>query len=245
MKIIKCLRDKLITEKFIEQFIIHTSDILVLVVGAITLNEQKIIERIKKIVGDKKFLFIIHNLQNFQSKWQVNDYIENTLKKLYGIKIQENNFQNIDDKYHKKYYVEEKNRKITHLILINDYCNIAEYYNKPTTDFLKKKIAVEQNRTNFSVIQKCKDFFINTGNDFLEENINKEDFSKDDDKIVIKNKNISLRKVYIDEIGKTITNDTDMPKYNYYTEKSDLIINVELPGQNPEIFSKLEIDGEF
>ena len=64
-----CLRDKLITEKFIEKFIIYTSDILVLVVGAITLNEQKILERVKKIVGDKKYLFIIHNLQNFHNKY--------------------------------------------------------------------------------------------------------------------------------------------------------------------------------
>ena len=241
----KSLRDKLITEKFIEQFIINTSDILVLVVGAITLNEQKILERIKKIVGDKKFLFIIHNLQNFQNKYQVDDYIENTLKKLYGVKIQENNFQNIDEKYHKKYYVEENNRKITHLIFINDYCNNADYYNKPTTEFLKQKLAVEQNRTKFSVIEKCKNFFIDIENDFLEENINREDFAKDDDKIIIKNKNISLRKVYIDEIGKTITNNSDIPIYNYYTEKNDLIINVELPGPNPEIFSKIIIDGEF
>ena len=63
----KCLRDKLITEKFIEQFIIHTSDILVLVVGSITLNEQKILERIRKFLQNK-FLFVIHNLQNFSKK---------------------------------------------------------------------------------------------------------------------------------------------------------------------------------
>lgn len=37
----KSLRDKLITETYIQQFIIDTSHILVLVVGFITLNEQK------------------------------------------------------------------------------------------------------------------------------------------------------------------------------------------------------------
>ena len=206
---------------------------MVLVVGAITLNEQKILERVKKILGDKKYLFIIHNLQNFQNKYQVDEYIENTLKKLFGIKIQENNFQNTGENYHKKYYVEENNRNITHLIFINDYCNNADYYNKPTTEFLKQKLAVEQNRTKFSVIEKCKNFFIDIENDFLEENIDYKDFAKDDDKIVVKNKNISLRKVYIDEIGKTITNDSDVPIYNYYTEKNDLIINVELPGPDP------------
>ena len=63
----KCLRDKLITEKFIEQFIIHTSDILVLVVGSITLNEQKILERIRKFLQNK-FLFVDIICKIFQQK---------------------------------------------------------------------------------------------------------------------------------------------------------------------------------
>ena len=248
----KCLRDKLITEKFIEQFIIHTSDILVLVVGSITLNEQKILERIRKFLQNK-FLFVIHNLQNFSTKKQVDDYVENTLKKLYGIKIEENFFQNIkeknntenENKYNKIYYVEESNRKITHLIFINDYCEFSKYYNTPTTDFLTKKLEVEQNRTQFSVIEKCKDFFIYMENEFLEENLDRKDFSQDDGRIIIKDKNITLRKVFIDEIGKTVTNDSDLPNYNYYAENNDLIINIELPGDNAEIVSKLNIDGEF
>ena len=248
----KCLRDKLITEKFIEQFIIHTSDILVLVVGSITLNEQKILERIRKFLQNK-FLFVVHNLQNFSTKKQVDDYVENTLKKLYGIKIEENFFQNIkeknnienENKFNKIYYVEENNRKITHLIFINDYCDFSEYYNTPTTDFLTKKLEVEQNRTQFSVIEKCKDFFIYIENEFLEENLDRKDFSQDEGKIIIKDKNITLRKVFIDEIGKAVTNDSDIPNYNYYAENNDLIINIELPGDNAEIGSKLNIDGEF
>ena len=78
----KCLRDKLITEKFIEQFIIHTSDVLVLVFGSIILNKQKILERIKKALTPDKYLYVVHNLQNYQNKSEVDDYIENTLKKL-------------------------------------------------------------------------------------------------------------------------------------------------------------------
>ena len=155
-----CFRDKLITEKFIEQFIINTSDILVLVVGAITLNEQKILERVKKILGDKKYLFIIHNLQNFQNKYQVDEYIENTLKKLFGIKIQENNFQNTGENYHKKYYVEENNRNITHLIFINDYCNNADYYNKPTVDFLQKNLMLSITVHIFLLLKNVKTFLL-------------------------------------------------------------------------------------
>ena len=232
----KCLRDKLITEKFLEEFIINTSDIMILVVGNITLSEQKILTRIKNSLKNKN-LYVIHNLQNYLKKEQVEDYIENTLKKLYGIKIEENDFQNNKGDFHKKYYV-ETGFPITHLIYINDYCDIAAYYNTPTIDFLKSNIDVVQHRTYFSVIEKCKEFFLKIQGDFLEETISKEDFSEIDDKIKVNKKNIKLKKVFIDEIGKTTSNDTETPNYYYYTEKNDFIINIELPGPDPSIKPK-------
>ena len=241
----KYLRDKLITEKFLEEFIIHISDILILVVGNLTLNEQKILTRIKNSIkkGDK-YLYVIHNLQNYQFKYQVEDYIENTLKKLYGTEIIEYNFQKVEEGFHQKYYV-EKNEKISHLIFINDYCKDANYYNIPTVEFLKKNLDVVKNRTSFSVIDKCKDFFLKIQNEILEEPITNEDFEKDENKIKVNNKDIKLKKVSIDEIGKTIANDTETPNYYYYTEKNDLIINVELPGPNPSIKTKMINEGEY
>ena len=78
-------RDKLITEFFLQKFIIWKSDVLILVVGNISLTEQKLLLRIKKEVKslDKnKQIFIIHNLKDYSTEEQVNDYIENNLKKL-------------------------------------------------------------------------------------------------------------------------------------------------------------------
>ena len=40
-------RDKLITEKFLQNFIVRESDILICVIGILTYNEQKLINRIK------------------------------------------------------------------------------------------------------------------------------------------------------------------------------------------------------
>ena len=45
-----CLRDKLITETYIQGFIIEKSHILVLVVGSINLNEQKLLENVKSLL---------------------------------------------------------------------------------------------------------------------------------------------------------------------------------------------------
>ncbi len=81
-------RDKLISEFFIQKFIIYKSNILIIIVGNITLNEQQLLTRVIKEAKDKQ-IFVIHNLQNFVTQEQVEDYIENTLKKLYNIKIKQ------------------------------------------------------------------------------------------------------------------------------------------------------------
>ena len=91
-------RDKLITEYFIQRFIIDKSDILILVVGNITLTEQKLLSRVKAEIKNRnsnKKIYVIHNLKNYSTDEQVNDYIENILKKLYKIEIKENIYQNI------------------------------------------------------------------------------------------------------------------------------------------------------
>ena len=104
---------------------------------------------------------------------------------------------------------------------------------------------VVQKRTQFSFIENCKDFFFKIQGDFLVELVSKEDLVVENNRIKINNKEIKLKKVLIDEIGKTIINDIDNPIYNYYTEKNDLIINVELPGPDASIQSKINHEEGF
>ena len=115
------------------------------------------------------------------------------MKKLYGIKIVENSFQNIKGDYHKKYYVEER-EKITHLIFINDYCIDADYYNYPTIEFLKKNLDVVQNRTYFSVVEKCKEFFLKIQSEFIENLLKKEILKKMKIKLKLKKRILNLKK---------------------------------------------------
>ena len=236
------LIDKIITEQFIENFIIEFSHIIIFVVGDISFNEQKFLSRIKNALKIDKYLYVIHNLRNYQTKSSVENYIENTLKKLYGIQIEEINFQNIKGDYHTKYYV-EKDSNVIHLILINDYCNIAVYYNKPAIDFLKKKIETEINRTQFSVIEKIKEFFFNVQEDFLKESINSEDFFEENDCIFVKNKKIFLKKNFID--NNLLIKNNYFPNYYYYTQNNNLIINIILPGKNSNVKSKINSKGDF
>ena len=73
--------DKIITELFLENFIVKVSDILLLVVGKLTYSEQKLIIKIKDECKkqNKSKIFIIHNLQEFIKVEQVRNYIKDTL----------------------------------------------------------------------------------------------------------------------------------------------------------------------
>ena len=76
-------RDKNMREFFLQSFIIKESDILLIVVGKLTYSEQLLINKIKE--ESKKLkktkIFIIHNLQEFRTKEQVQDYIKDSLLK--------------------------------------------------------------------------------------------------------------------------------------------------------------------
>ena len=73
-------RDKIMTELFLQNFIIDVSDVLLVVVGKLTYSEQLLINKIKEQSKKiKRIIFIIHNLQEFWARNQVENYIKNTL----------------------------------------------------------------------------------------------------------------------------------------------------------------------
>ena len=236
--------DKLITEYFLQKFIIWKSDILILVVGNITLTEQKLLLRVTKAVeylGNQKEVYVVHNLKEFSTKEQVNDYIENTLKKLYKIEIEENNIQNItrDNNYNEEYfnqYFREKDKNINHLIFINEYVNnYSNFYNIPTKIFLQKKIEQIKTWKSFPIIDNIKDFLKYNYKELMDEPNKIEDFKieegEKEDRIVLKNvEKITLKRYFVDEMGFTFYKDEI--KYSYYINLKDnkLYINLELAG---------------
>lgn len=86
-------KDILITESFLQNFIIVTSDILLLIVDNLSYSEQKLINKIKgeiKRIRKEKKLFIIHNLKTYRTRNQVQNYKNNTLLKSGTFSLQKN-----------------------------------------------------------------------------------------------------------------------------------------------------------
>ena len=84
-------REKLITELFLQNYIVNNSDILIVVVDSLSFSEQKLLLKVKKEMERAKRkipLYIIHNLKTFITIKQVEDYIQNTLLKSATFKLE-------------------------------------------------------------------------------------------------------------------------------------------------------------
>ena len=253
-------REKLITEFFLQNYIICNSDILLIVVGILTYSEQKLLNKIKiqlknsSYAKNNKRLFIIHNLMTFTKIAQVKEYIENILFKSVTFKLEEGH--KISTSCINEtglYYVEKNDDKnnpiqIFHFIMANEGSEAGNYCNKFTVDQLTKFFIVAKDEP-FDVIGTIKERFIAMSQEMFEKNdgISLENFDdKDVKKIKLKNsQDLILKKCLIDELGvSNLRTNGFMPVYNYYKKDNKLIFRIEASG-NCDLKTNVVNQGEY
>ena len=261
-------REKLITELFLQNYIIQYSDILILVVGILTYSEQKLLNRIKTDIQKLKInrpLYIIHNLKTFYTTKQVKDYIKNTLRKsaTFDLKKGQNISSDLKDIKGTYYYEKNSNPKIFHLIFANEGSEAGNYYNNFTLQFIEKKYQDATDLKPFDVIQTIKERFIAHSTEIIEKNnenqIRINDIISNKDILeqkIIKLKTpqeIILKRCFIDELGfSNLKGNGFEPNFNYYKKEVEnekgkekrIVVRVESPG-NSKIESKIEYSGEY
>ena len=246
-------RDKIITEYFLQNYIIHNSDILIAVVGLLTYSEQKILNRIKtelKRAKIYKTLYIIHNLMTFTSIKQVKSYINDILLKSATFELNEKPKINIktesDDQNGVCYYEINSNYPIFHLIYANEGSEAGNFYNQYTLTFLENSFEKITDFKGFDILATVKERFKEVSKEFIE-NLEDEicfDNSKNIIK-VLKPERIILKKCLIDELGfSNLKANGFEPYYNYYKNNNQIIVRVEAPG-NCDIESSIHYGGEY
>ena len=248
-------REKIITELFLQNYIINNSDILIVVVGILTYSEQKLLNRIKTEIQRSKInkpLFIIHNLITYTSIEQVKDYITHFLLKSATFNLEEGH--KISTKTKSKagaYYYEKKTEpKIFHLIFANEGSEAGKHYNNFTLDFLEGEFQRVTDLKSFDVIQTVKERFIEVSKEILEKMENPlslQDFDNSENKTIklVKHNNVKLKKCLIDELGfSNLKANGFEPAYNYYKKDDKVIIRVEAPG-NSSLKSNVDSAGEY
>ena len=254
----KC-RDKLITELFLQNYIIHNSDILIAVVDILSFSEQKLLLKFKKEIENAKRnqpVIVIHNLKTYTTIEQVDDYIENTLLKSATFKLEKGPIVGTKNTNFKIKYIlyekaNEKTPAIFHLIYANENSKAGSHYNGFTLNFIENSYQSITNHTSYDVIETTKERFIQVSKEILEKKEKENDITKDsfDERYpnyikLKRDKEITLKKCFIDEIGfsNLITNGFE-PKYNVFKKDNKIIIRVEAPGNCPMVAEKI-VQGE-
>jgi hypothetical protein len=218
----KC-RDKIITELFLQNYIVYNSDILIVVVDCLSFSEQKLLEKVKhevKRLNRRIPLYIIHNLKTYTSIDQVKNYIKNTLKKSATFSLEEDEIinkkktdgiitlKNSDSKFIFKFHEKEENKNneyIFHLIYANEGSEAGNFYNQNTLEYLKMGYINVINLEPFDVLQSVKDRFKNISKEILEKNEKEKNFENqygllEKDSIIFDNSNKDVIKLIKPEV---------------------------------------------
>jgi len=249
------LREKLITELFLQNYIINNSDILILVVSILTYSEQKLINKIIMEMRKNKInkdLIILHNLITYMKINQVEDYLNKYLLKNATFDLEEGHKVSTTEKEIKGKYFYDKNDeqlKIFHLIFANEGSEAGNYYNDFTIHFIENTYQKITSPKPFDIIKTIKEGFIELSKDIIEKpekNIELKDFDNDDNKIKLNiNNEITLKKSLIDELRFSfMKSNVFEPTYNYYKKDDSIIIRVECPG-NCSIKPNIDYLGEY
>ena len=189
-------REKIMTELFLQNYIMHNSDILLLVVGSLTYSEQKLINRIKtemKNQNIKKPLYIVHNLMFLENVTQVEKYIENVLMKCATFRLEKAENIKVTKEIDKGYHYHEKNSDpvIYHLIMANEKSEAGEFYNPYTIKFIENSFQYLHKLKDFDIIETLKNRLITLSRDYFEKPILENQLC--DNETIFKNKKFSLK----------------------------------------------------
>ena len=247
-------KDKALTELFLQNFIMIESDILIAMVGILTYSEQKLLNRIKADLKKRKknySLYVIHNLQTYVEKEQVENYINETLLNCATFELKERKDIYIHEKEKKMndtYYVEvfkeqDTSQKIFHLIFANDSSNAGNYYNEFTLEFLRKRFNDTTQITSFPLVDKIKESFQKMSTEMLENKIEELNFSNEEDCIkLMTDKDIILKRCFVNELGISFLQGNGYePKYSYFCKDNKMFILVEVPGKSEKISIKCKL----
>ena len=256
-ELIEYVSEKKGTEMFLQNFILFSSNLLIIVVGHLTYSDQKLINRIKKEIWKQRYIFIIHNYRFFEKIEEVKDCIKNNvLTSITFGELIENHMITVkfDDTINNIYYTEryeKKNKRfqIIHLFMAKEGSEAGNYYNESTINYLIESLMGITKSKNPDIIQRFKSYIALYSGRIMEEEIKEEsiEYDKYERKFtIIQDKPIKLKKYLIDEIEilDFCRNIIDIiePNFDCQIKKDKIIITIELPGEvldfKPRIITK-------
>jgi hypothetical protein len=253
----KMAKDRIITDYFLQKFILEKSDIFICVVDNLTLTDQKFINRIINNYTNKT-IFIIHNLKTFIEKEQVENYIDNTLRQSLTFDLKQDKYYDIgvEPKLEENqiFFIQklkEKERKVIHIIIANEDSQAGKYYNKSTIKYLLIQLSQVKEKKPFNIIKNLKEFLISFSGEIFNKGIEKSSVKVENDCIkIVDNQDLVLKECLNDVMGNIIIDNNYKPKYRYSyfldssTKERKFFIEIELFGIW-NLFHRIEIKDNY
>jgi hypothetical protein len=148
------IEDKVLTELFIEDFLLSICEVIILVVGPMKLNEQKMIERISEKIALKQRLIIVHNFKNDEYCQDVERRIKEDILQKFDVVVTEKGVL--------RKFIETSKKKelinISHLVLGKEKCESGTAWNSTTLKYLKTVLETSIEKKDFDLIKSLKTF---------------------------------------------------------------------------------------
>ena len=245
--------ERRITDFFLQRFIIENANVLLLVVGKLSIDDQFFLNKLTRLIKDnhKQFLqkiIVIHNLMTMKKIKTVEEYIENTLERSLTftlIKKEDLILKNKNKNEYNRIRFIEKNedsteKEIIHLIMAQEGTEAGNYYNESTIDAIRKTGKIIVHAKPFDIIEKLKTYFSEVSETILKFE-NTKDIIKPDDikldekeqKLKINNKKeLKLETFYGDLISDTFGDPKFIPTYHIISNDDKYLqIYLDCPGK--------------
>lgn len=173
----RMLNERTMTDQFVEDYILETCHIIVVMVGKLTQSEQKLIERISKKYKSRKSIFVVHNYSDLMDVADVEKRVAVDILQAFNVnqikEIPELNVPVFIEEHAEAKIFEgpqkekEERNGIVHLVLGFAEMESGNHYNQGTLDFLAKAIETHPEKEKFDFRASLSQFFEENHQNYL------------------------------------------------------------------------------
>ena len=175
-KRLEMINDKKLTETFIEDFILNSANVILIIVGQLTQDDQTITERVRREYQFKKKIIIIHNFPFLATEEAIQDRVKKDIEMAFDVETRTIPGTDLI------YYCEKQENKdntnkepIVHFIYAHEGSEVGAKYNNATLKFVWEKITSINDRERFEIVDYIQKFFGKSYTKYFKMNIQGEE----------------------------------------------------------------------
>ncbi|KAL4433203.1 hypothetical protein ABPG74_010898 [Tetrahymena malaccensis] len=184
--ICRAYQDLKVTEQIQQDFIVENSDVLIVVVSQLTLDDQKLIHQLSDKFIDKytqipKKIIVVHNLIHFSNPKYIQNYMNEIMQNFHCYKKNLNNYKAENQSENRTILVDELKTHVNHVFMGRSESEAEEVFNRFALYFIRNEIESCQRTSHFDVIERFTKYLNQHLNDHIvfENNNNTLETTKD------------------------------------------------------------------